>query len=224
MGEEFEITVPLNHQFRDFAARMGDALQVLEAFEARSQIQIFQDLLVTGADVIRLRLADAELADASVPLDEGAALIQKAKDMVLAAACAAVNPRTYYPSRKSGRRWYYIRKTDRHHRSSPVMISARIVPPVIGRRARRVVFSDPTPMFADVLGRIMCKVVPISAVSSAIEDAARRCMRSWSRGTEGQQFEFEIRVVKNGGRPRTWEGDDPSDYVTTSHARSRDIT
>jgi len=108
-GEEFEITVPLNHQFRDFAARMGDVLQVLEVFEGRSQIQIFQDLLVTGADVMRLRLTDAELADASVPLDEGATFIQKAKDLVLAAACAAVNPRMYYSSRKSTQATDYIR-------------------------------------------------------------------------------------------------------------------
>ena len=32
-GEEFEVTVPLNHQFRDFAARMGDVLQVLTAVQ-----------------------------------------------------------------------------------------------------------------------------------------------------------------------------------------------
>jgi hypothetical protein len=95
-GEKFEITVPLNHQFRDFAARMGDVLPVLEVFEGCSQIQIFQDLLLTGADVIRLRLADAELADASVPLDEVATFVQKAKDLVLAAACAAANPRAYF--------------------------------------------------------------------------------------------------------------------------------
>ena len=99
-GEEFEVTVPLNPEFRDFAARMGDVLQVLSVFEERSQLPILRDLLVTGADVIRLRLADPELADASVPLDEGATFIQKAKDMMLAAACAAVNPRMYYPSRK----------------------------------------------------------------------------------------------------------------------------
>jgi len=128
-GEEFEITVPLNHQFRDFAARMGDVLQVLEAFEARSQIQIFQDLLVTGADVIRLRLADAELADTSVPLDEGATFIQKAKDMVLAAACAAVNPRVYYPSRKSAQAMDYIRRA-RLGQTEPGSFVITIISPV----------------------------------------------------------------------------------------------
>src|SRR5438552_12187966 len=97
-GEEFEVTVPLNHHFRDFAARMGDVLQVLAAFEGRSQLQVHRDLLVMGADVIRLRLVDADMADASVPLDEGATFIQKAKDLMLAVACATVNPRGCYPS------------------------------------------------------------------------------------------------------------------------------
>src|SRR5262245_20334503 len=55
-GDEFEIAVPLNHQFRDFAVRMADVLGVLELFEGRSQLAILRDLLVTGADVIRLRL------------------------------------------------------------------------------------------------------------------------------------------------------------------------
>ena len=109
-GEEFEVTVPLNHQFRDFATRMGDVLQVLAVIEARSQLQILRDLLVTGSDVIRLRLADPDLAEASVPLDEGATFVQKAKVMMLAAACAAVDPRVYYPSRKPAQAIDYMRR------------------------------------------------------------------------------------------------------------------
>ena len=108
---------------------MADVLQVLEAFEARSQIQILHDLLVTGADVIRLRLADAETADASVPLDEGATFIQKAKEMVLAAACAAVNPRMYYPSRKSAQAMDYIRRA-RLGQTEPDSFVITIISPV----------------------------------------------------------------------------------------------
>ena len=101
-GEEFEVTVPLNPQFRDFSARMGDVLQVLETFEGRSQLQILRDLLVTGADVIRLRLADAELADASVPLEDGAAFIQRAKDMVLCRGMRRSEPPRVLPQPKAG--------------------------------------------------------------------------------------------------------------------------
>jgi hypothetical protein len=128
-GEEFEVTVPLNHQFRDFAVRMGGVLQVLESFEGRSQLQIFHDLVVIGADVIRLRLADVELADASVPLDEGATFVQKAKDMMLAAACAAVNPRVYYPSRRPAQAMDYIRRA-RLGQTEPGSFIITIISPV----------------------------------------------------------------------------------------------
>src|SRR5262245_38419981 len=80
-GDEFEVAFPLNHRYRDCAARMGDVLRVLSAVEERSELQILRDLLTTGADVIRLRLADAELADATIPLDEGATLVQKTRDL-----------------------------------------------------------------------------------------------------------------------------------------------
>src|SRR5262249_40239707 len=78
---------------------------------------------------IRLRLVDARLADASVPLDEGATFIQKAKDMMLAAACAAVNPRVYYPSRKPAQAMDYIRRA-RLGQTEPGSFIVTILSPV----------------------------------------------------------------------------------------------
>jgi superfamily II RNA helicase len=43
-GDEFEIALPLNDAFRDYAQRMSDLLQTLEAQEQRSQLEIFNDL------------------------------------------------------------------------------------------------------------------------------------------------------------------------------------
>jgi hypothetical protein len=108
---------------------MGDVLQVLAIVEERSQLQILRDLLVTGADVIRLRLVDAGLTGASVPLDEGATFIQKAKDTMLAAACAAVNPRVYYPSRKPAQAIDYIRRA-RLGQTEPGSFIVTILSPV----------------------------------------------------------------------------------------------
>jgi hypothetical protein len=86
-NDEFAIDAPLTNQFRDFALRMSDALCVLEVAEERSQLEILQDLLLSSADVIRVRLADSKLADGTVPIEEGAQFFQKARDMMLAAAC-----------------------------------------------------------------------------------------------------------------------------------------
>jgi hypothetical protein len=68
-------------------------------------------LLVTSADVIRVRLAHRELEDGSLPLEEGALFFQKAKDMMLAAACATAGPRAYFPSKKPNQAMDYLRKT-----------------------------------------------------------------------------------------------------------------
>lgn len=108
-GNDFELGVPLSPVLRDFAARMSDALRVLETVEERSQLEILRDLLVTSADVIRIRFTDGELADGSVPLEDGSQYFQSAKELMLAAACAAVMPRAYYPSRRSAEAMDYLR-------------------------------------------------------------------------------------------------------------------
>ena len=108
---------------------MGDLLQVLAAMEGRSQLQILRDLQVMGADVIRLRLVDAELADATVPLNEGAVFIERARDLMLAVACAAVTPRASYPSRKPGQAIDYIRKA-RLGQTEPGSFIVTILSPV----------------------------------------------------------------------------------------------
>jgi hypothetical protein len=108
--EEFEIALPLTTQYRDFALRMSDVLQVLEAVEKRSQPEIWRDLLLTSADVVQVRLTDSDLADGSLPLEEAAGLVQKATDMMLAAACAAVGPRAYFPSKRPGPATEYLRQ------------------------------------------------------------------------------------------------------------------
>ena len=85
---------------------MSDVLQVLEVAEKRTQLEIFQDLLFTSADIVRVRLADSELAEGS---GEGAQFFQKAKD--LAAACAAAGPRAYFSS-PPPKRWIICGERD----------------------------------------------------------------------------------------------------------------
>jgi len=149
---------------------MGDVLQVLSAFEERSQLPILHDLLVTGADVVRLRLADPDLADASVPLDEGATFIQKAKEMMLAAACAAVGPRAYYPSRKPAQAIDYIRGA-RLGQTEPgsfiVTIISPVLPSLSGPRGQRIELEEP---YERRVTQVLA--VALNSARQAAEDAA----------------------------------------------------
>jgi hypothetical protein len=133
-SEEFEIGLPLDDTLRDFVQRMGDVLATLEAVEERSQLEIIRDLLVGSADVVRLRLADKELADGSVPIDDGAQFVQRTRDLVLAAACATVSPRVYYPSRKPNQAVEYVRKArlgQTEQGSFVVTVISRVAPSLV---------------------------------------------------------------------------------------------
>jgi len=45
--QDFEITLPLTSNLRDFALRMGEALRTLEVAEERSQLEILSELTRT---------------------------------------------------------------------------------------------------------------------------------------------------------------------------------
>lgn len=109
-GAEFEILLPMDSELRDYELRMGDMLGVLSTTENRSQSQVYNDLLLVTADVIRVRIADPELRDGSLPIEEHAQIAQRARDLVLAAACAATGNRVVWHKRKPAQAMEYIRR------------------------------------------------------------------------------------------------------------------
>ena len=99
-GGEAELLLPLDRGLSDYVRRMSEVLHILEVTENRSQLDILRDLGDADADVIRVRFHSAAFDDGSVPLEQAASLVAAARDMMLAAACAATQPRLAYPARK----------------------------------------------------------------------------------------------------------------------------
>lgn len=130
-GEDYEALLPLRTDQRDYALRMGELLGTLSQVEDRSQLEVLRDLLVTGADVIRIRLADGDLADGSMPIEEHSNLAQKARDLMLAAACSAIEPRAIWRKRKPDQAVDYLRgvRVGQSERGSYVMTVHSRVPP-----------------------------------------------------------------------------------------------
>jgi len=91
----YEVEIPLRTDFRDFHLRMGEVLSTLARAEKRSPPEILRDLSLAGADVVRLRLLGGDLRDGTVPLEDGALLVDRARDIMLASACAALARRPY---------------------------------------------------------------------------------------------------------------------------------
>lgn len=109
-GPGYEILLPLNRHLADYSYRVNDVLTTLEAVEDRSQLEILSDLMSTSSDVIRVRSLRPEAADGSIPIDDGVGLVEHARDMMVAAACAALEPRPAYSGRRAKEVTEYVSK------------------------------------------------------------------------------------------------------------------
>jgi hypothetical protein len=110
-GEEVSVFLPLDRKYGDFDLRMAEVFGTIAAAEDRSQLELLADLQAANADVIRIRLKPADAADRPVRLlDNGVPLIENAPELMLAAACAAIEPRPRYGSRKPEAASEYVRK------------------------------------------------------------------------------------------------------------------
>jgi hypothetical protein len=98
-GQTSEVLVPLRDDLADYAASMGRALATLARVEGRDEDVVFADLSAAGADVVRLRAPQAD-AEGTIALSHGVAIYREAENLMLAAACAAREPRRSYHARK----------------------------------------------------------------------------------------------------------------------------
>jgi hypothetical protein len=105
-GEDVECDVPLRQHARDYPRRVREILENLTLIENRSQYDIYQDLVRTNQDIVRISIDVPE--SGRVGLDEAGVLFSAARDLVLAAACSAHSHRAYFPRRKPQRAIEYV--------------------------------------------------------------------------------------------------------------------
>lgn len=108
--EVFEATIPLYESLRDYALRMGEVLQTIAVAENRSQGLVYSDLLTTFADVLRIRIDDPEAKDGTLSIEAHAQMAQKARELWLAAACAALEHRAVWHTKKPTQAVDQVRK------------------------------------------------------------------------------------------------------------------
>ena len=136
---EFEVTLPLV-KFRDYSIRVGELLSTLEVVEQRSQLEIVSDLNVATADVVRVSSDYPDAGQGSVPLEDAVLFVQKTRDMMLSAACTAIERRAYYPPRKFGQAMDYVKRVrmGQTERGSYVLTIVSPVPPAFPQDHRDV--------------------------------------------------------------------------------------
>lgn len=168
--DEYEILLPLQREYRDFVLRMSETLQLLEQVEERSQLMIFNDLLTTGADVIRVRLIDPDLADGSMPIEEHAKIALQAREMMLSAACTTIQAKAVLPTRRPAQAMEYLKgvRIGQSERGSYILtIHSRVAPRLKVGQTESLDVDEPFPR--QVVGRLSRA---LNAMQHAAEQAA----------------------------------------------------
>jgi hypothetical protein len=105
---QFEVIVPDSRLAGDYALRLREALGVLEVFENRSAVYIAEDVLLRLADTLQVRVVADESSDGTIPIDDGVRLVESARNLVVSAACATVEPRLFYVGKKFAEAKEYV--------------------------------------------------------------------------------------------------------------------
>ena len=130
---EFEVLVPLETHFVDYALRISETLNILEVFENRSADSIYHSLINSSADVIRIRAHSPKTFNGTIPLNDSVFLLGASRDLITAAACATIMPRATYPTRKPDKVVEFMDKVQFDHteKGSFIITISTKIPPIL---------------------------------------------------------------------------------------------
>lgn len=167
-----EIVLPKRRDFADFDLRMAEVLTTLEKTEARSQLDILRDVQTASADLVRLRAPSRDAADGSLAIDSAVAFVESARDIMLAAACAAIDKRSYFATRKPQRATEYLDRVrmGQTERGSFVLTILSPVPPSLKSEQGALFPVEPPEPYERTVTRTLAEA--LAAVSHAAEIAA----------------------------------------------------
>lgn len=100
--EEATVEVPQRLLAPDYPRVVMRVLDYLAELEARPVAMVHQDVLSTSTDRVRLRLVGPGIIAGRLSLEAGWQVYEAARDLMLAAACAARRTAAAFPRRKAG--------------------------------------------------------------------------------------------------------------------------
>lgn len=108
-GAPWEVEVPYSTSLRDYPRRLAEALAILADAEQRPQPELVREIRSTHLDLIQFRVVAESTRQGRIPVEHAASLYQQARDVVLAAACAALEPRATFATRKPAKAIDFMR-------------------------------------------------------------------------------------------------------------------
>lgn len=171
-GEAEEIVLPRRKDFADFDLRMAEVLATLEKAEARSQLDILRDVQTTSADLVRLRAPVRNAADGSLAIEAAVSFVASARDLMLAAACAAIDKRLYFATRKPQQATNYLDRVrmGQTERGSFILTILSPVPPALRSEQGALFPVESSEPYERAVTRTLAEA--LAATASAAEAAA----------------------------------------------------
>jgi hypothetical protein len=169
---EYDVTLPARRELRDYALRIGELLQTLAEAEGRSQLEILRDVQTTTADLIRVRAPNKDTENGTLPLDKAVDFVGRSRDMMLAAACAVIDKRPVYATRKPQQAMDYLGhvRMGQTERGSYVLTILSPVPPELVPAQGSLLPAEPEPPYERKVVRTL--VDALEALDGAARDAA----------------------------------------------------
>ncbi|MFY0562370.1 hypothetical protein ACN28E_00895 [Archangium lansingense] len=207
--EELELLLPLDPTLGDYLPRMAEVLSTLEAAEARPISELLDDVAAATTDTIRFRFVGPTFDQHSVAVEQGVHIYENVREVLLAAACAAVGPRPVFSTRKPARALEYLTTVQLAPpaRGSYVVTVRSPVPPALTQPG--IARSAPDEPFERRV---------ISTLAASLASAHRAALRAASSATL-QPFEEEVALGVSANLCEALAG-----LVSRSGARTCEVT
>lgn len=90
------LEVLLDPSFADYARRLAELVEVLARMENRSPLDIIDELSMPPADILQFRISSDLVSSGTIPIDDSIRIRQAQRQLLLAAAHSALEPRAHY--------------------------------------------------------------------------------------------------------------------------------
>lgn len=146
-GVAYQVLAPLHQGWRDYGRRVQSVIDTLGEAEGRSQLAVLRDITAVFADIVRLRAVQGPAADDTIAFLDGLGLTAAGRGVLLAAACAAVQPQKGYAARKPPQATRYLEtlRLGQSERGSYVMTILSPVSPALQTEAEDPAGATPDP-------------------------------------------------------------------------------
>jgi hypothetical protein len=135
--DTYEVLAPKHSGWRDYPRRVKSLVNTLGEVENRSQLAILHDIAAVFFDIVRLRSADNAMLDGTIFLEDAVHVASSGRGMMLSAACATIQPKRAYHSRKPMAATRYVdglRMGQTEHSSYVITIMSQVSPALAPRQ------------------------------------------------------------------------------------------